>query len=55
MNKFLRDLSYVGVRNAVARTLPNFDQYLTASRLPPVPRIVVYSSDNQLSHEVVER
>lgn len=45
MNKFLRDLSYVGVRNAVSRAIPGFDQYLTASRLPNVPRIVLYAGE----------
>jgi hypothetical protein len=53
MNKFLRDASYIGVRNAVARVNPNFDQYLTANRLPSVPRIVVYSSNIENDRELL--
>ena len=55
MNKLLRDLSYVGIRNAVSRSMPNFEQYLSATRLPQVPRIVLYAVDDELPREVLGR
>lgn len=53
MNKLLRDLSYVGVRNVVSRSMPGFDQYLSASRLPAVPRIVVYTADDHEPRSII--
>lgn len=54
MNKFLRECSFMGVRNRVNKLQPGFDQYLTASRLPKVPRIVVYSQTEE-ANTVISR
>lgn len=54
MNKFLRECSFMGIRNRVNKLQPGFDQYLTASRLPKVPRIVVYSQTEE-ANTVISR
>lgn len=47
-------MSYIGVRNAVSKRLPGFEQYMTAHRMPTFPKIVVYSA-NEANNELVEK
>jgi hypothetical protein len=54
MNKFLRELSFMGIRNRVNKLYPGYDQYLTASRLPAVPRLVLYAQEDS-EGEIVRR
>jgi hypothetical protein len=45
MNKFLRDISYIGIRNVIKKQNKLYDQYLNSHRLPTYPKIVVYTSE----------
>ena len=47
MKKFMRDISYVGVRNALRKSYPELESYYQQYRTPVVPRIVVYSKNKE--------
>lgn len=54
MNKFLRDYSFMALRNRIGKMNPGFDQNLTSSRLPRMPRIVVYSN-SPVGNELIKQ